>query len=139
MIRKSFKSKFTCIGLSLLKFSKLHPIFHLWMHHYKSFINTPCTIYFLVSELHVNVGMPSLFIRLPFHPSFKYLPRTSNISEHLFHVGVLVPVLSQMILLLSSKSYSIMQIISPQNFDPISCRQVMRREKVNCWMVMSSC
>ena len=103
------KLKFTCIGLSLLKFSKLHPIFHLWMHHYKSFIYTPCTIYFLVSELHVNVGMPSLFIWLPFHPSFKYLPCASNISKHLFHVGVFVPVLSKMILLLSSKSYSIVK------------------------------
>ena len=82
----------TCIWLTLLKLGKLHPVFYLRMHHYISLINTSCPLNRLVSKLHVDIGMPRLLIRFPFHPALKNLPCTCNITEHLFHVCVFVPV-----------------------------------------------
>lgn len=56
-----------------------------------SLINGAGPFYFFVSQLKVDVGVPGLLLRLPFHPALKHLPRPSNVPQHLLHVGVLVP------------------------------------------------
>ena len=56
-----------------------------------SFINGAGPIHLFVSKLKVDVGVPGLLLRLPFHPALKHLPGTSNVSQHLLHVCVFVP------------------------------------------------
>ena len=41
-----------------------------------SLIDAPGTVQFLVSQLKVDVGMPSLLLRLPLYPAFKHLTAT---------------------------------------------------------------
>ena len=38
-----------------------------------SLINGTCPVHLFVSQLEINVGMPSLLLRLPLHPTFKHL------------------------------------------------------------------
>lgn len=48
-------------------------------------------VHFLIAQLKVDVRMPGLFLRLPLHPALKHLPAAGNVSQHLLHIGVLVP------------------------------------------------
>lgn len=56
-----------------------------------SLINGAGPIHLFVSQLKVDVGVPGLLLRLPFHPALKHLPGASNVSQHLLHICVLVP------------------------------------------------
>ena len=47
--------------------------------------------FLLLPEFELDVGEPSLFLRLPLHPSLENRPTSGNVLQHLFHVGVFVP------------------------------------------------
>lgn len=56
-----------------------------------AFINGAGPVHLFVSQLEVDVGVPGLLLRLPFHPALKHLPGASNVSQHLLHIRVFVP------------------------------------------------
>ena len=78
-------------AMRLLESGIFDPILDVGMDHHKSLINFSCPIQFLVSQLKINVSLPSLLLWLPLHPSLEYLTTSRHIFEHLLHVSVLVP------------------------------------------------
>lgn len=86
-----FKVLLYCLNLTV---GKQFPVSCMLVKQQKdiSLINGAGFLHLLVAQLKVDVRVPGLLFRLPFHPSLKDLPAAGDVSQHLLHVGVLVPV-----------------------------------------------
>jgi len=62
------------MAIVLLEAGISDPVLHLGVDLDESLIDVPRTIKLLIAKLHLDVGEPSLFLRLPLHPPLKHLP-----------------------------------------------------------------
>ena len=53
--------------------SLLDPVLYLRMYEAESLIYTMCPIKLFIPQLKINIRLPSLLFRLPFHPALKDL------------------------------------------------------------------
>ena len=45
----------------------------------------------MLAQADLDIGCPTMMVRLPMHPALKYLPGSWHIVQHFLHMDVLVP------------------------------------------------
>lgn len=75
----------------LLEFGVTNPILRFGMRDNEAFVDHSCAFQFVVTQFEFDVGVPGLFVRLPFHPPFEDLSATGDVRQHFLHVRVFVP------------------------------------------------
>lgn len=73
-----------------LEFGVVNPGSDLRVTMHEILENLPSSLDLIVSELEFDVGEPGLLVRRPSHPPLEDVSSTGDISDHLFHVEVLV-------------------------------------------------
>ena len=73
-----------------LEFGVVNPGSDLRVTMHEILENLPSSLDLIVSELEFDVGEPGLVVRRPSHPPLKDVSSAGDISDHLFHVEVLV-------------------------------------------------
>jgi hypothetical protein len=74
-----------------LELAPLDPYPWLWANSDPALIYSTCPVKFLVSLLHLDVGLPGLVVGLPLHPPFENLASSGDILKQLLEVDVFVP------------------------------------------------
>ena len=73
-----------------------------WILVYIALKNSPASFQIPQSVFKLQVGIPSVFFRLPGHPVLKDLPYPIVVTKHLLHQGILIPKLINSWLVLAS-------------------------------------
>ena len=73
-----------------LEFGVVNPGSDLRVTMHEILEDLPSSLDLIVSELEFDVGEPGLLVRRPSHPPLEDVSSTGDISDHLFHVEVLV-------------------------------------------------